>query len=67
LRAQNTKIEGPRLVSKGGYTQLLVNDKPFIITGGELANSSASDLEYMGPMWAKLLKMNLNTVVAPVY
>jgi beta-galactosidase GanA len=34
---------------------------------GELANSSASDLEYMGPMWAKLLQMNLNTVVAPVY
>jgi len=57
----------PRLVKNGNTTQLLVNNKPFLILGGELGNSSASSNEYMRPIWSKLQQMNLNTVIAPVY
>jgi hypothetical protein len=65
--AQPPVVGAPQLVKKGSYAQLLVNKKPFIITGGELGNSSASSLEYLSPLWPKLRQMNLNTVVAPVY
>lgn len=57
----------PQLIKKGNYTQLFVNNKPFLITGGELGNSSASSNEYMRPFWGKLKQMNLNTIIAPVY
>jgi beta-galactosidase GanA len=57
----------PCLRTQGTATQLVVDGKPFLILGGELGNSSASDLAYMEPIWPKLVKMNLNTVLAPVY
>ena len=57
----------PHLAKNGAYTQLIVDDKPFLILGGELGNSSASSNEYMRPIWPKLKQMNLNTVIAPVY
>jgi beta-galactosidase GanA len=57
----------PRLVKNGNTFQLLVDNKPFLILGGELGNSSASSNEYMRPIWPKLQQMNLNTVIAPVY
>ena len=57
----------PRLARNGNTIQLLVNDKPFLVLGGELGNSSASSDEYMRPIWLKLQQMNLNTVIAPVY
>ena len=57
----------PRLAKNGSYTQLIVDDKPFLILGGELGNSSASSNEYMRPIWPKLKLMSLNTVIVPVY
>lgn len=57
----------PFLQKKGSTTQLIVKDKPFIILGGELGNSSATSVEYMQPIWPKLKAMNLNTVLTPVY
>lgn len=57
----------PHLSKQGTTTQLIVDDKPFIILGGELGNSSFTSLEYMKPIWPKLKAMNLNTVLAPVY
>lgn len=57
----------PKLVKKGTSTQLFVDDKPFIILGGELGNSSFTSSEYMNPIWPKLKAMNLNTVLAPIY
>ena len=57
----------PRLVKNGNTFQLLVDNKPFLILGGELGNSSASSNEYMRPIWPKLRQLNLNTVIAPVY
>ncbi len=63
--AQISSIQ--RLAKNGSYTQLIVDDKPFLILGGELGNSSASSNEYMRPIWPKLKQMNLNTVISPVY
>lgn len=57
----------PFLQKKGNKTQLIVNNKPFIIRGGELGNSSATSMESMEPIWSKLSDMNLNTVLTPVY
>src|SRR6187551_1327097 len=68
LLHSNAQISSiPRLAKNGSYTQLIVDDKPFLILGGELGNSSASSNEYMRPIWPKLKQMNLNTVIAPVY
>ncbi|MES2988674.1 MAG: DUF5597 domain-containing protein [Pseudomonadota bacterium] len=46
--------------------RLIVDGKPFLILGGELGNSSASDRAWLKPKWAKLKAANLNTVLAPV-
>jgi beta-galactosidase GanA len=66
-RAQTLRQDMPRIVNNNGYPELMVNNKPFLILGGELGNSSASDMAYMGAIWPKLKKMHLNTLVAPVY
>lgn len=55
------------LQKKGNKTQLIVNQKPFLIRGGELGNSSATSMESMETIWRKLTDMNLNTVLTPVY
>jgi len=57
----------PHLRKQGSATQLIVDGKPYLILGGELGNSSASNLKYMEPIWPRLVKLNLNTVLAPVY
>ena len=56
----------PALLGRGAQAQLIVDGKPFLILGGELANSSASSLAYLEPVWPRLAKMRLNTVLAPV-
>jgi beta-galactosidase GanA len=59
--------EIPHLRKQGTATQLIVDGEPFLMLGGELGNSSSSSLEYMKPIWPKLVEMHLNTVLAPVY
>jgi hypothetical protein len=41
--------EIPHLQKKGNTTQLIVDQKPYLILGGELGNSSFTSLEYMEP------------------
>ncbi len=55
----------PHLQKRGSATQLIVHGKPFLVLGGELGNSSASDLKYMAPIWPRLKAMHLNTVLVP--
>jgi beta-galactosidase GanA len=55
------------LRKQGKTTQLIADEKPFLILGGELGNSSFTSVEYMDSIWPKLKAMNLNTVLAPVY
>jgi hypothetical protein len=57
----------PHLRKQGTATQLVVDGKPFLVLGGELGNSTSSSLEYMRGVWPKLVALNLNTVLIPVY
>jgi beta-galactosidase GanA len=56
----------PHLQKRGTAVQLVVNDAPFLVLGGELGNSSASSARYLAPHWSRLKQMHLNTVLAPV-
>ncbi|MDB5149487.1 MAG: mannonate dehydratase, partial [Mucilaginibacter sp.] len=67
IKAQNSAQGIPQIKYYGSNAELLVDGEPYLITGGELGNSSASSTAYMNPIWPKLQKMHLNTVIAPVY
>jgi beta-galactosidase GanA len=56
----------PHLRKQGSATQLIVDDQPFLLLGGELHNSSASSLAYLNTLWPTLKAAELNTVLAPV-
>lgn len=66
LIAGQASAAPPHLRARGDTTQLIVDDKPFLILGGELGNSTASSLEYLKPHWPKFEALNLNTVLATV-
>lgn len=55
------------LHKQGSATQLYVDGKPFVILGGEFGNSSASSPADIARIFPKLQRMNLNTVLVPVY
>lgn len=55
------------LHKQGSATQLYVDGKPFVVLGGELGNSSASSPADIARIFPKLQRMNLNTVLVPVY
>ena len=63
---QNARSDLPRLEKRGEAVQLIVDDKPFLVLGGELHNSSSSSVEYMKSIWPRLVAMHLNTVLLPV-
>ena len=56
----------PHLRKQGTATQLIVDGKPFLALAGELLNSSATSLEYMKPVWPKLVEAKLNTLLPGV-
>ncbi|HWU48710.1 MAG TPA: DUF5597 domain-containing protein [Asticcacaulis sp.] len=58
--------EPPHLAMQGSATQLVVDDHPFLMLGGELGNSTASDPAYMDRQWSKLDAIGLNTLFMPV-
>src|SRR5690348_12954088 len=66
LEATQGSKQAPYLHKQGSATQLIVDGKPFLILGGELHNSSSSNLEYMRPIWERLVALKLNCVLAPV-
>jgi hypothetical protein len=51
------------LEQHGTTKQLIVDGKPFLVLGGELANTASSSMEYMKPVWPRLAQMHLNTVL----
>jgi lysophospholipase L1-like esterase len=57
----------PHMQRNGDVTQLIVDGKPFLILGGEIGNSTASNGDAMAPVWPRLRRLHLNTVLAPVY
>lgn len=64
--AASVAADLPHLEKRGAATQLLVDGKPFLVLAGELHNSSSSSREFLKPIWPKLERMNLNTVLAAV-
>jgi beta-galactosidase GanA len=62
VRAADT----PHLALHGSATQLIVDGRPYLVLGGELSNSSASDPNYLSALWPGLEAVGLNTVFAPV-
>jgi beta-xylosidase len=69
ITGSRTKEAGsaPHLAKSGTATQLIVNNKPFLILGGELGNSSAASVEDIERIFPKLQRMGLNTVLVPAY
>ena len=66
LIAAPATAQTPPVELRGEVKQLVVDGKPFLVLGGELANSSSSHREYLAPQWERFQAMNLNTVLAPV-
>jgi beta-galactosidase GanA len=57
----------PHLRQHGTTTQLVVDGRPYLILGGELGNSAATRLQAMEPVWPRLVRLHLNTVLVPAY
>lgn len=57
----------PRLQQQGTATQLIVDDKPFLILGGELGNSTAASFEQLESACKTVQEMHLNTLLIPAY
>jgi len=57
----------PYLQKQGSATQLIVDQAPFLVLGGELGNSSAASVEDIERIFPKLRRMGLNTVLVPAY
>lgn len=55
------------LQRQGSATQLRIDNKPFLILGGELGNSSASSVQDIESNFPKLQRMGLNTLLVPAY
>jgi hypothetical protein len=56
----------PRLETRHGARQLIVDGKAFLALAGELHNSSSSSRAYMEPIWPQLAARHLNTVLAVI-
>ncbi len=59
--------EAPHLRRQGTAVQLIVEDTPFLILGGELGNSTASSPGFLQPSWQKFRALHINTILCPVY
>ena len=57
----------PHLVRQGTATQLVVEGRPLLMRAGEFDNSNGSSVASMRAIWPRLVKMNLNTALVPVY
>jgi len=56
----------PHLRKQGTATQLIVDGKPFLAMAAELSNDGATSVEYMKPIWPKIVEAKVNTVLAGV-
>jgi len=56
----------PHLRKQGTATQLIVDGKPFLALAAELSNTGATSVEYMKPIWSKIVEAKVNTVLAGV-
>jgi hypothetical protein len=66
LISMNALAGLPALKRAGNKWLLHVDDKPFIILGGQVMNSSSFDLDLMDSVWPRMKALNLNTLIAPI-
>jgi beta-galactosidase GanA len=66
LVASPTAAQTPPVELRGEVKQLVVDGEPFLVLGGELANSSSSHRDFLAPQWERFQAMHLNTVLTPV-
>jgi beta-galactosidase GanA len=62
----NPASEIPHLRKQGTATQLIVDGRPFLALAGELGNNTATSLDYMKPVWPRLVDTKLDSVLAAV-
>ena len=56
----------PHLEKRGVATQLIVDGQPFLVLGGETANTASSSLDYMAAVWPRLARLHLNTALVGI-
>jgi hypothetical protein len=56
----------PHLATHGTTLQLIVDDKPFLVIGGQVHNSSSGNAEYCDRTVNKLVRLHANTGLAPI-
>jgi beta-galactosidase GanA len=61
--AQTSSGEPPHLQRNGQATQLIVDGQAYVVLGGELHNSSPSSPAYMAPIWDRLARRDVRTVI----
>ncbi|MCQ8186115.1 beta-galactosidase [Parvularcula maris] len=66
IAVQTSAAPPPELETKGEAVQLHMDGEPFLIRGGELGNSTASDLDALSGHWETFQALGLNTLLAPV-
>ncbi|KAM0555077.1 hypothetical protein ACHAPJ_006426 [Fusarium lateritium] len=59
-------INIPHLAENENSKQLIVKGRPFLMRAGELQNSSLTSVEYMEPVWQKMVDTNINTLLGCV-
>jgi hypothetical protein len=64
--SQDNAEQIPHLERHGTATRLVVRGNPLLLIAGELHNSTCGGIEYMKPVWARMAKKNLNSVIATV-
>lgn len=57
----------PHLRQQGTAVQLIVDGRPFLVRGGEVGNSAATNPAWLRPFWSRFAELRMNTVLAPVY
>jgi hypothetical protein len=63
---QGSSSKIPHLEKHGTATRLVADGQPLLLLAGELHNSTCGGFEYMRPVWRRMAKKNLNTVIASV-
>ncbi len=63
---ERNKVALPYIKETNGVKQLMVDGEPFIMIAGEVMNSSSSSIKYMEPVWQRLKRLHVNTVLLPI-
>lgn len=63
---EQANINIPHLRKNENSKQLIVKGRPFLMRAGELQNSSLTSVEYMKPVWQKMIDTNINTLLGCV-